>query len=121
MRIDYFIQRTAIDSIEIEDIGKCVIEACNDKGAFYYLIIRTVDGFSNILEYGPIVPDIKTLPNSVICDYTKMEFTEGKIGKIVEKFLNDSRRQITQAREVDIEEALGNCRSLLEYIRRDDL
>lgn len=119
MNIEYFKQLQAMDSIEIEDIGNCSIEACNDSGAFWYLIIKTNYGMSEILEYGPIVPDINELPNSVICDYSKIEFMEGKLKKIIDMFLNNGKRQITQAREISKEEALNNCKSLIEYMEKE--
>lgn len=119
MQIKYFHMVTAMDSIEIEDVGQCAIEACNDSGAFYYLIIKTRDGFSDILEYGPIVLDVKILPKSVICNYTHIEYDQKKIVKIIDTFLNNPKRNITQAREIDKEEALNNCRSLIGYMKEE--
>ena len=55
MNFDYFTVQTVMANIEIEDIGNCAIEANNDNGEFWYLIIRTTLGSTQIFEYGPTI------------------------------------------------------------------
>jgi len=43
-----------MDSISIDNIGNCIIQAFNDDGDSFYLIIRTVLGISRIFQIGPI-------------------------------------------------------------------
>lgn len=101
--------------IEIDKIGNCCIEATTRIGALYYLIIKTEFGSSDILEFGPVVPDMKVLPKTVNCSYRRINFTESKIAKVIASFLNDFKKEIFQAREVEVEEALNNFPKIAEY------
>ena len=61
MTFDYM-ERVVVDGqLEVEDIGQCVIQANNDIGEEFYLIIKTDLGWTEILEYGPCVPDMELL------------------------------------------------------------
>lgn len=98
----------------MEDIGNVAIIANNDAGMEYYLILRTELGLTKSLEYGPSIPDLEELPMSVTERYNQFEFNEGKIIKMINKFLNSN--SITQAREADIEEIVEKIRHLENYI-----
>lgn len=102
--------------LEIEDTGNCVIEASNDMGMFWYLSIQTSLGWTKITEYGPATPDFFELPKSVSCVFNRIEYDEKKIVNSVNMFLNNSKRNITQARVVDLDTMLDNTKSILEYI-----
>ena len=113
---EYFYTQTAMGELEIEDIGNCVIEAVNDTGCFYYLCVQTTLGWTKITEYGPATPDFFELPKSVTCTFNRIEYDERKISNTVNLFLNNSKRNITQARVVDLETMLTNTKSILKYI-----
>ena len=53
-----------------------------------------------MIEYGPSVPDIGLLPSSANLSYTRFDYNEYKIEKIIDKFLNNPKRVITQAEVV---------------------
>lgn len=114
---EYFAEITVNASISIEDIGDCAIEACNDLGQFWFLIIRTELGVSEIFEVGPIVLDIEELPKSCFWSYKRTSYSENNLSKMIDKFLNDGYRNITQAREITMEEAKENFRNLADYIK----
>lgn len=104
MTFDY-LQRIIVDGqLEVDNIGDCNIQANNDFGEEYYLMIKTVLGWTEVLEYGPCVPDFPELQYNYSIKYNKFEYNQSKIERVIDKFLNDGKRGITQAKLVDITE-----------------
>lgn len=94
---DYLYQENPLDSIEVEDIGNCVIQAFNDMGYEWYLIIETSLGDSYIQEFGPFFPDIENyFPKGFKYNFYKLQYKESKLSKIIENFINDPKKLITQ-------------------------
>ena len=116
----YFYTKQAMGDLEVEDIGKCCIQACNDEGMIWYLLIETNMGWTKICEYGPCTPDFFELPKSVYCSFSRIEYNEGKIEKRIDEFLNSKMRNITQAIVVDREVMFSDCKSILEYCENYD-
>ena len=65
MQFSYSYVRTQTEEIDIPDIGNFAIEAVSDKAYTYYLVIKTYDGYSQIMEYGPSMPDFDTFPSKM--------------------------------------------------------
>ena len=107
----------AIGQLDVEDIGNCAIEANDDLGIYYYLVIETYLGFTKIFEYGPVQPDFNELNKSVSCLFNRIEFNDKKISKRIYTFLNAPTRNITQAQMVDKNYALDGCKDIIEYMR----
>ena len=104
-----YLQRVVVDAqLDVENIGQCVLQANNDYGEEFYLIIITELGWSEILEYGPIVPDLETLPYSYTVTYNRIEYNQGKLERAIDKFLNNPKRMITQAKVTDLESIVDN-------------
>lgn len=116
MNFEYFTVKTIMADIEIDSIGNCAIEANNDNGEFYYLVIRTDNGLSQVFEYGPTCHS-GILEKSVNCSFMRINYTDAKIGKIIKGFLNNPYHNITQAKEITIEEALEHCDDMLLYMK----
>lgn len=116
-RFEYFYTKQVNDELEIDDIGNCAICANNDLGACYFLVIKTELGYSTVFEYGPIVPGEDILPSSVTCSFKKLSFMENKIKKIIDGFLNNPYRDITQAQVVDEAYIYENCIDLIDYMK----
>ena len=116
---EYFYVTKAYGELDIEDIGNCAIEASNDQGAFAYLVIRTNLGISEIFTYGPTCPDLNVPCKSCLISFKRLDYSESKIIKIIEQFLSNPSLQITQAIEVTKEDALANCRDLIEYMKAE--
>lgn len=117
MQIDYFLETIVNGSLEVENISNCAIEANDDIGNFYYLIIRTKMGISNVLEFGPVSE--YDSPSTAYQKFKRAEINEGKLKKIVSDFLNNELRKITQAKEISFEEAYEKYPSMLEYLKKD--
>ena len=120
MEFNYYYDTIAMASIDVEGIGNCAIEAHTDLGEFYYLLIRTNLGTSTIVTYGPIVPDIDLLPKVVNCRFERIEFKDTKLVTIINKFLTNPYYKIRSAIELDYEEAVKNCRDIIDYVKNKE-
>lgn len=120
MQFDYLYETKAVGSIDIDDIGNVTLECINDiRYQVYYLMIRTEMGKTKIIEYGPMfLPELDSsvVPSSITCTYNEIDFNVNKISRIIEKFLNDPKRLVTQVREIDLEEAKSNTKDLIDLI-----
>ena len=101
-----------LDSIEIENIGDCCIQAFNDMGEEYYLIVETRYGQTKVLEYGPFLGG--AIPDFCYEKYSQFQYSENKIEKIIDKFL--SSHELTQAVEIDMEDIENNLVDVKRYM-----
>lgn len=112
-----YLQRIIVDSqLEVEDIGQCCILGRTDMGEENYLMIRTELGWTEVIQCGPFIPHLGILPDYININYTRFEFNQNKIVKLIDKFLNDGRRGITQAEVVSVETIQTPVYSALEKI-----
>ena len=93
--------KTVGAQLTIDDIGDCSILARDDLGQEYYFITNTKMGWTEIIEYGPALPDFEALPKSVKYLYDRIEYSEFKIEKRIDKFLTS--HPITYAEAVELE------------------
>lgn len=106
------------NELEIESVGNVCIEAIDNAGQNYYLIIRTSLGVSSVLEFGPVIPDIELLPKSTKIEFKRFGFSEEKLHKIITKFLADRGQQRMEgAYIVDFDYALDSGVNIFEYMR----
>lgn len=115
---DYFYTKLATGTLDVEDSGNCYIEAFNDEGHAYYLLIETSLGYTKIFEYGPAISDFQELPSQVVCTFDRIEFNQKEIDKRINNFLNNFKRNITQATEVERSVIFENCKSLIDYVEK---
>ena len=94
---EYMHVTTALDSISVSEIGECCLHAFNDNGAEWYLLITTASGITRILTIGPIKSNIDDI------DISKkaFQYNETKIIKLIEKWLQDTKKEITQVFECE--------------------
>ena len=102
--------------LDIDEIGECCLLGRTDLGEEYYLLVTTYMGQTEIIEYGPIIPDLDALPKSLSYNYDRFDYSEFKIEKRIDKFLN--KNVITQAECINKEELPGLIKSPIEYLRR---
>lgn len=101
MNFSFLCTRTFEDSIEIEDIGNCCIDALNDSGDEYFLIVETDLGASTITECGPFMVDSGPNMSYFYFSRSYRPFKEQSIKKVIDKFLNDEKKEITQVFLID--------------------
>lgn len=117
MQFEYLQVQTAMSSIEINDIGNFCLQCFSDFGETKILIVKTIDGISEIITYGPVNIDVEELPDFVSYTYQRMEFNQRKIAKIIDKFIND--KIVTQVLEIEQIEAKEIIRNLIDYVITD--
>ena len=116
MEFDYNACVTTLNTIDIVDIGDCAIEVKNDDNMFFYLLIRTTRGKSSITTFGPVVPDLKLLPNNFTLSHKRIDFDINKVKKEIKTFLLNPKRKITEAKEVTAQDVIESCPNFKEYL-----
>lgn len=110
MNFEYFYDLVPQKLIEIDDIANVCLEGKDLSGNFCYLLISCKNGFVHILQYGPDNPDFNNSPSEVYCSYSRIDFSERKLTKIIDSFVN--MKNMDEVREITIEEALKNIRNM---------
>ena len=100
MIFEYSVQKTFNESIDVVDIGNTALRCHGSKLDFYYIILKTVMGKTNIIKFGPVMPDIDVLFNDFTVSYKKIDYKENLIEKEVDKFINDYKKEITLVEEI---------------------
>lgn len=120
MQFEYLYEVKATGSIEIDDIGNVALEAINTTlYQEYFLIIKTELGVTKVIEYGPVyIDELRSTNNPPCIDYTYNEFqySTSKLKGIIEKFLTNPKRCISQVNVVDIEYAKENIINLVRLL-----
>ena len=105
MILEYSVQRTFDESIDIVDIGNTALRCVGSKLDEYYIILKTIMGKVSIIKFGPVLPDIEILQNDFSVNYKKIDYKEPTIFKEIDKFINDFRKEITSVEEITEYEA----------------
>lgn len=116
MKFEYLVKVQKESSIDIENVGNCAIDVYNDLGFEWLLMVHTKEGTTEIIEYGPIIPDLEVPPTKVNYTYDRLDFSESKIHRRISTFLTDGYRNVTQAFEIAQEEAKNKMKNLVDYI-----
>lgn len=111
---NYLYMTEAQDVLDIEDIGNVCIQANNDVGQNWILYIKTSLGFSYIIEYGPFQYNKNT--EYLNSTFQRIEYSEYKLEKKIDKFLNEPRRMITQVQFIDEDEAFELIKNVVEVM-----
>lgn len=96
MTFEYLQDVKFMDSIDIEDIGNVQLEALNDLGDQWYLDIHTSLGYTKIVTIGPLMADSNNTGFSFNFNYQYMEYNDKKLVVIIDKFINDVKKNISQ-------------------------
>lgn len=113
---DYMQVITVGAQLEVPDIGECCILGRDDIGQEYYLVITTYMGSTDIIEYGPCCPDFDVLPKSVTYKFDRIDYSEYKIEKRIEKFLTG--HPITQADLTSFEDVCNCIKNPIQHVRK---
>ena len=107
---DYLCVKECLDSISIGDTGNTNILANNDNASCWYLKTETYMGTTTITQFGPLVLNGNLIDRAGKFGFNynqiSIEYNEKRIHKIIDKFLNDTSRQITQVIEIEEDEFL---------------
>ncbi len=111
--IDYLPQESYLASVEIEDIGNVALVMFNDMGQQWYLLTTTSLGWTKTYMFGPLLPDIDTLViKSFSFNYSEIEYKESKLLNMIERFIQDPKKCITQVFEIQKQDVLERFKDL---------
>ena len=120
------------DYLELEDNLNCALEAYDEDGLAYYLVIYTKLGYTTILEWGPLSCDDEMIPEIHDIKYKKIEVDDKKVDDTINKFLQrrprlDSHKRnpfdsskkckIVEVKEITIDYALDNGVDIFKYLK----
>lgn len=111
---EYMHITTAMDSICVEDIGECALQEFNDEGDQWFLVITTFLGRSKIIEFGPIRDG--EIQDNFYLSRKNIEYRETSLDKIIQKFIENPHRMITQVEIVDEELVINALDTIKEQI-----
>ena len=97
MNFQYLKVSTSMDSIEVEDIGNVCIRASNDDANEWYMSIKTSLGWVEVKQFGPLKIDSDDLSYYFNFSYQKFEFSEKRLYKLIDDFINNPKKSITIA------------------------
>jgi len=112
MTFEYQEVRTCTASIDVDDICNCCILTRSRLGEERYLYIKTDFGSTQIVKYGPIVPDLSQLPVYSYYEYNRFDTNEIKIIKNIQKFVADA----DYAEVIDVDYMKENIRDYMENL-----
>ena len=114
MVFDYLEVTSATAQIDIDDIGNCALLNRSLLGEEKYLVIKTDIGLTQVVQFGPIVPDCDELPQTVYYSYQKFDANETKVIKIIKRFISDA----AQMEETTIEYIKSQIVDLLDVLEQ---
>lgn len=116
MEFEYLFTTQASASINIEDLGNFIIQAYSDAGQSSILIVKTVLGNTQIIEYGPFYIDDSKMNQHIEMIYDNTSFDVKKIISKVTKFLDSRKIQVTQVVEKTFDEVKDSIKNPLDFL-----
>lgn len=115
-QIAYNRQEVLTQSAYVEDVGNCALEAVDEDGLNHYLVIKTVDGQTFKLMFGPLLPDIIELPPAYNITYIKDEYNDTKLAKFIQGWAAPKKgANFESVKQIPMEEALSLYRDVKSY------
>lgn len=101
----YLYTTTAMGSVDVEEVGNVLIHLFNDNGLEWFLYIETILGESIIKSFGPFYISTENyFPYGFTYTMSKIDYNDNKLSKIIDNYINDPKKKITQVIvEKDIE------------------
>lgn len=112
----YFYTQQATGTFEIEDLGNFAISCTNDIYHEYIMLVKTEYGVTKVITFGPNIIDQDTPNDTVDCKFQQFDFSQYKIEKMVDKFVNEAKRVITQVTVIDQKDALERIKDVTSYL-----
>ena len=120
MLINYNVQKTYTDTLQVDDPGNFCLRCLLITGDSYFIAVQTRLGKTSILKFGSIIEDLEELGDQFFLSYNIMDFDEKKISKSVDQLINDPRKKILQLMTVELEDVLNNIPNQAKFIFRGE-
>lgn len=114
MIFDYAPQEMFTKQLDLVDPGNTAIRGNDARGSDYYMILKTIMGKTAILKFGPVLADSNILIEDFDASFKKLDYNERKIGREINNFLNDYKKQIIDVQEILVEEVFNFFPNLKE-------
>ena len=101
MFFEYLKTSQYMDSIEIDSIGNCTLQAVNDTADCWVLLISTELGSCKVLQAGPINLDFEEVSPNCYVSKSSFEYNEKRLHKIINDFINNPRYNITSVEIIE--------------------
>lgn len=102
--------------LDLDNIGDFALECFNDNfKQYYYIVAKTKNGFTTFYSWGPVIPDSNIPLNNYFFNIKIMEYTEKKVEKYINGFLNGGYG-ITDAKLITLEEAVNKAKDEKEFL-----
>ena len=115
MNFEYMFTTQASASIDIEDLGNFIIQAYSDIGQSSILIVKTILGNTQIIEYGPFYIDDNKMNQHIETIYDNISFDIKKIINKVTKFLDSKKIRVMQVVEKTFDEVKDSIKNPLDF------
>ena len=113
-------QEVLTQSAYVEDVGNCALEAVDEMGLHHYLVIKTVDGRTFKLLFGPLLPDIIELPPGYSVNYIKEDYNDTKLAKFIQGWAAPKKGpNFEEVTQIPVEEALSLYRDAKSHFENE--
>ena len=119
MQFNYLYVQEATGSIDIDDIGNFAISVTNDMYKEWIMLVNTVYGITEVVQYGPHSIDFDELEDKVTCNYQRFDYNEQRICKLVDTYINDTQKLITQVSVISFTEAKERIKNIVDYLAKE--
>lgn len=111
--IEYLPESSFLASVEVDDVGEVALILYNDVGQEWYILHTTRLGWTKTYSFGPLLPDEdRMILKSFAFQYSEIEYSESKLVKNLERFIQDPKKMITQVFEIDKEAVLERYKNI---------
>lgn len=121
MQFNYMYVQESMGSVEIDDIGNFCISVTNDFYKEWLMIVTTMYGITEVIQYGPLNIDFDELDSKVTYTYQRFDYSESKICKMVDYYINDNSKMTTQVTVIDFEDARNKIKSMVDYLCKENI
>lgn len=122
MEFKYNKVSVATDSVTVEDIGNTCIRVITEEEECYYLLIKTKNGKSTLIIYGPKELGEDSLLNKVNYSYEKIDYSSKKLSIIINTFINSpkNKHKVINVQPIDSTEMLNEIIDFCAYCINDE-
>ncbi len=118
MEFEFNKELKAQNFVDIPNIGEFGLECWNDVGQSYYVFVKTILGETYMATCGPVLSDVNELFMGFSISYTHFGYSEMKLAKAINLFLNDKYRAIIGAEVIPLDDCIEQFKDVKKYLTK---
>lgn len=118
MEFEFNKEVKAQNFVDIPNIGEFGLECLGDEGRYFYIFVKTILGETYIATCGPVMPDINELFMGFNINYTHFSYSEIKLAKAINLFLNDKGKAIIDAKVIPLDDCIEQFKDIKKYLTK---